>query len=81
MKISYAIPVCNELKEIQRLLGFLMANKRNQDEIIVLYDTKNGTKEVESFLDHYNQLNSNVMLPHIHNLNYYYFLPHHQKLH
>ena len=57
MKISYAIPVCNELKEIQRLLGFLMENKRDQDEIIVLYDTNNGTKEVETILDHYAKLN------------------------
>ena len=53
MKISYAIPVCNELKEIQRLLGFLMENKRKQDEIIVLYDTNNGTADVETFLNHY----------------------------
>jgi hypothetical protein len=59
MKISYAIPVCNELKEIQRLLGFLMANKRNQDEIIVLYDTSNGTASVETFLDHYVKDNFN----------------------
>ena len=59
MKISYAIPVCNELKEIQRLLGFLMANKRNQDEIIVLYDTNNGTADVETFLDHYTKDNFN----------------------
>ena len=59
MKISYAIPVCNELKEIQRLLGFLMSNKRNQDEIIVLYDTNNGTADVETFLDHYTKDNFN----------------------
>lgn len=59
MKISYAIPVCNELKEIQRLLGFLIANKRNQDEIIVLYDTSNGTASVETFLDHYVKDNFN----------------------
>ena len=59
MKISYAIPVCNELKEIQRLLGFLMANKRNQDEIIVLYDTNNGTAHVETYLDHYTKDNFN----------------------
>ena len=57
MKISYAIPVCNEVIEIQRLLGFLMENKRDQDEIIVLYDTNNGTKEVENILDHYLKLN------------------------
>ena len=50
MKISYAIPVCNEITEIQRLLGFLIENKRVEDEIIVLYDVKNGTIEVEEYL-------------------------------
>ena len=50
MKISYAITVCNELLEIQRLLPFLLKNKREQDEIIILYDTKNGSKSVEDFL-------------------------------
>jgi len=59
MKISYAIPVCNELKEIQRLLGFLLENKRDEDEIIVLYDTNNGTADVETFLDHYIKDNFN----------------------
>ena len=37
MKISYAITVCNEFIEIQRLLGFLLENKRDQDEIVILY--------------------------------------------
>ena len=50
MKISYAITVCNELVEIQRLLPFLIENKRKQDEIVVFYDTNNGTKEVEDYL-------------------------------
>jgi 2-polyprenyl-3-methyl-5-hydroxy-6-metoxy-1,4-benzoquinol methylase len=50
MKISYAIPVCNEITEIQRLLGFLIENKRVEDEIIVLYDVKNGAIEVEEYL-------------------------------
>ena len=54
MKISYAITVCNEFVEIQRLLGFLLENKHDKDEIVVLFDTKNGTKEVEQVLDHYN---------------------------
>ena len=53
MKISYAIPVCNELKEIQRLIGFLLENKNQEDEIIVLFDSTNGTKEVKQFLKHY----------------------------
>ena len=50
MKLSYAITVCNELVEIQRLLPFLIENKRKQDEIVVFYDTNNGTKEVEDYL-------------------------------
>ena len=51
MKISYAIPVCNELKEIQRLVGFLLENKRQEDEIVILFDSTNGTSEVKTFLN------------------------------
>ena len=51
MNISYAITVCNERKEIEKLIGFLIQNKHPLDEIVVLFDTLNGTKEVESFLD------------------------------
>jgi hypothetical protein len=50
MKISYAVTVCNELVEIQRLLPFLIKSKRKQDEVVVFYDTNNGTKEVEDYL-------------------------------
>jgi hypothetical protein len=38
MKISYAITVCNEFIEIQRLLTFLLEHKRPQDEIVVQQD-------------------------------------------
>jgi hypothetical protein len=38
MKISYAITVCNEFIEIQRLITFLLKNKRPQDEIVVQMD-------------------------------------------
>jgi hypothetical protein len=50
MKISYAVTVCNELVEIQRLLPFLIKNKRKEDEIVIFYDTNNGIKEVENYL-------------------------------
>jgi hypothetical protein len=50
MKISYAITVCNELLEIQRLLPFLLENKREQDEIVVFFDSNNGSKAVEDYL-------------------------------
>ena len=50
MKISYAIPVCNELVEIQRLVNFLVKNKRLEDEIVILFDSVNGSSFVEEFL-------------------------------
>jgi len=57
MKISYAIPVCNEIVEIQRLLGFLLENKRQEDEIVVLYDSINGSVEVEKYLKNIKGIN------------------------
>jgi hypothetical protein len=50
MKITYAITVCNEFVEIQRLIAFLLKHKRIQDNIVVLYDESNGDPEIESFL-------------------------------
>ena len=50
MKISYAIPIWNEFVEIQKLITFLLENKRQEDEIIVLFDSNNGSKSVEDFL-------------------------------
>lgn len=50
MKISYAITVCNEFIEIQRLINLLLKYKRYQDEIVVLYDTTNGDLEIENYL-------------------------------
>ena len=51
MRISYAITVCNELEEVKRLVNFLLSNKRQQDEIVILFDQKNGTEEVLSYLN------------------------------
>ena len=50
MKLSYAITVCNESVEIQRLVSFLLENKRIEDEIVILFDSKNGTNSVEEYL-------------------------------
>jgi len=50
MKISYAITVCNELVEIQKLLPYLQNLIRKEDEIVILYDKKNGNKKVEEYL-------------------------------
>jgi len=45
MKISYAITVCNETKEIEKLLTFLFEYKRREDQVVVQMDTT-ATKEV-----------------------------------
>ena len=50
MKLTYAITVCNEFAEIQRLIAFLLQHKRQQDNIVILYDEANGDPEIESFL-------------------------------
>lgn len=50
MKITYAITVCNEFKEIQKLVAHLLKCKRIQDNIVILFDSKNGDLEIESFL-------------------------------
>ena len=63
MKISYAITVCNEFVEIQRLITFLLQNKKIQDEIVVLVDlTKNEpTSELLGYL-HKLSSNNNITL-------------------
>lgn len=50
MTISYAVTVCNEIEEIKRLLDVLFKNISENDEIVVLVDTKNGTSEVENYI-------------------------------
>jgi hypothetical protein len=55
MKISYAITVCNEFLEIQRLIAFLLKNKRPQDNIVILFDEANGDSEIEAFLRSHSQ--------------------------
>ena len=50
MRLTYAITVCNEFIEIQRLIAFLLKHKRLQDDVVVLYDEVNGDLEIENFL-------------------------------
>ena len=56
MKVSFAITVCNELEEIKRLVPFILKHKRVQDEIVILFDQKNGDQNVIDFLLPYNKL-------------------------
>ena len=51
MKISYAVTVVNEIKEIQILLPLLIENKKELDEIVVQYDNQKVTVEVLEYLN------------------------------
>ena len=50
MKISYAITVCDEAVEIQRLISFLLEFKRSEDQIVVLFDESRNSTAVEDYL-------------------------------
>jgi glycosyltransferase involved in cell wall biosynthesis len=58
MTISYAIPVCNEWKEIQYLLDYLFKHKREQDEIVVQCDKGNTTQDVYAVLQEFSTYHS-----------------------
>ena len=53
MKISYAITVCNEHKEIDKLLKFLFEHKRSEDEVVVQRDQDKCTDEVFDICEKY----------------------------
>ncbi len=57
MTVSYAIPVCNEWKEIKYLLNYLSKHKREQDEIVVQCDKGNTTPEVYEVLKEFAEFN------------------------
>ena len=62
MKISYAITVCNELKEITELTNFLQSRIEEEDEIIIQYDTNGVTKEVTDFLTIFGEINKQTKI-------------------
>lgn len=62
MKISYAITVCNELKEITELTNFLQGRIEKEDEIIIQYDTNGVTKEVLDFLTIFGEINQQTKI-------------------
>lgn len=58
MKLSYAITVCDEFLEIQRLLPFIISKKRPQDEVVVLVDLSKNSPTSE-LLGYLHKLSSN----------------------
>ena len=53
MQISYAIPVCTEHIEIEKLLSFLTQHIDQEDEIVVQCDQGNTTNEVYRVLGNF----------------------------
>jgi len=53
MRISYAIPVCNEDRELDRLLAQLLFHETPNMEVVVQCDQGNTTPEVYKILDKY----------------------------
>lgn len=53
MKLSYAITVCNESKDLYSLLSFLKRVKDDEDEINILFDTKHGSNSVKNVLEYF----------------------------
>lgn len=51
MKISYATLVHNERQEIERLLNYLLKHKSKTDEIVIMLDSQNVTKEVRDYVE------------------------------
>ncbi len=50
MKISFGITVKDELVELDRLLNILCLYKRVEDEIVIIFDSKNGNAAVDDYL-------------------------------
>ena len=48
--ISFAITVCNEIEEIKELIDFLKTHIRDEDEIVIQYDSQSATKEVIEYV-------------------------------
>ena len=53
MKLSYAITVCNESKDLYGLISFLLKVKDQEDEINVLLDSLHATKPVRDVLKYF----------------------------
>lgn len=53
MKISYGLTVCNEHKEIDDLISYLLLLIDEEDEIVVVYDQNRVTPEVHSVFNKY----------------------------
>jgi hypothetical protein len=60
INVTWAITVCNELKEITELINFLHPKIKKDDEILIQYDEISVTNEVLSYLRIIDSIHSNI---------------------
>jgi glycosyltransferase involved in cell wall biosynthesis len=59
VSISYAITVCNEIKELTELLNFLQVYIRPEDEIVIQYDETSITDDVLEYVQLMDKMHPN----------------------
>lgn len=62
VSISYCVTVCNEHKELERLLILLVNRMKSQDEIVIQVDSSNVTKEVLKVIAQEQNMSSRIKL-------------------
>jgi hypothetical protein len=60
INVTWAITVCNELKEITELINFLHPKIKKDDEILIQYDEISVTNEILSYLRIIDSIHSNI---------------------
>jgi glycosyltransferase involved in cell wall biosynthesis len=74
MKISYAITVCDELKELKTLLNKLIEhNIETRHEIIILHDMSKSNEDMEEYLEYLSENSKIIVYRDLLNKNFSYF--------
>ena len=60
INVTYAITVCNELKEITKLIDYLQPRIKSEDEILIQYDEDSATEAVKQYLTIVSQIHKSI---------------------
>jgi hypothetical protein len=60
INVTYAITVCNELKEITKLVDYLQPKIKSEDEILIQYDEDSTTDAVKQYLAIVSQIHKSI---------------------
>ena len=60
INVTYAITVCNELREITKLVDYLQPKIKSEDEILIQYDEDSATDAVKQYLAIVSQLHKSI---------------------